>query len=111
MSLPTISGTAKLLTDPKKSVTKSNKPMASVVLRFQGWRKVDGKWVEGDHVVVVASAFDDTARALVQHTKGDDVDVTGTATLGMWQDKPQLRMVLAEVHAHVKRSDRQAVAA
>lgn len=111
MSLPTISGTAKLLTDPKKALTRDRKPMANVVLKFQAWRKVDGKWVEGDHVVVVASAFDDTARALVQHAKGDDVDVVGTATLGMWQDKPQLRVVLAEVRAHVKQANRQAVAA
>jgi hypothetical protein len=37
------------------------------------------------------------------------VDVTGTAQLGMWQDKPQLSLALKTVAAHQRQ--KQAVAA
>ncbi len=102
MSLPTLTGTAKLLTDPRKALTKTGKPMATVVLKFQSWRKVDGKWEEGESVVAAAIAFEDVARELVQFGKGDDVDIAGTATLGMWQDKPQLKLTVTTCTAAVR---------
>ncbi len=109
MSLPQLTGTARLLTDPRKALTKTGKPMATVLLKFVGYRKVEGKWTEGDTVVASAIAFEDVARALVGFAKGDDVDVTGTATLGMWQDKPQLSLAVKTIAAHVRQ--KQAVAA
>ncbi len=104
MSLPTLTGTAKLLTDPRKALTKTGKPMATVVLKFAAWRKVDGKWEEGDSVVAAAIAFEDTARELVAFAKGDDVDITGTCTLGMWQDKPQLRLTVTACTAAARKA-------
>ncbi|MER7280369.1 hypothetical protein ABT369_38630 [Dactylosporangium sp. NPDC000244] len=95
MSLPTISGTAQLLTDPKKALTKTNKPMATALLKFTGWRKVDGKWEEGDSVVASAIAFEDAARALAAFSKGDNVAVTGMATLTVWNDQPRLNLTLS----------------
>lgn len=110
MSLPRITGTARLLTDPKKALTKTGNPMATALLKFQGWRKTDGKWVEGDHVVASAIAFEDVARALVEHAKGDEVTVEGVATLTVWKDEPRLNLTLNSVAA-VERRQREVAAA
>lgn len=110
MSLPTLTGTAKLLTDPKKALTRDRKPMASVLLKFAAWRKVDGKWVEGDSVVAAGIAFEDAARTLVELAKGDDVEVVGTCTLSLWQGKPRLRLTVTECRAAERRA-RERVAA
>lgn len=111
MSLPKVTGTAKLLTDPKKALTKTGKPMATVLLKFVGWRKDDdGKWVEGDHVIAAAIAFEDVARDLAGFAKGDDVEVEGVATVAVWNDRPQLNLTLRAVVAAVKKA-REPVAA
>lgn len=111
MSLPTITGTARLLTDPRKALTKTDKPMATVLLKFQGWRKGDdGKWVEGDSVVASAIAFEDVARDLAAFAKGDEVTVEGVGTLAMWNDKPQLNLTVKSVAA-AERKQRERVAA
>lgn len=99
MSLPTLTGTAELLTDPKKALTKTNKPMATALLKFAAWRKVDGKWVEGDSVVASAIAFEDNARDLAGYSKGDKVTVTGPCTVTVWNDKPRLNLTITAVSA------------
>lgn len=112
VSLPTLTGTARLLTDPKRALTKDRKPMATALLKFQGWRKVDGKWVEGDHVVASAIAFEDVARDLAQHGKGDEIEVAGVATLTVWNEQPRLNLSLKAVAAVEKRQrNPEAVAA
>lgn len=111
MSLPTISGTAQLLTDPRKALTKTGKPMATALLKFAAWRKVDGKWEEGDSVVASTIAFEDAARALAAFTKGDNVAVTGTATVTMWKDQPRLNLAVQTCVAPERRSSTAQVAA
>lgn len=111
MSLPRVTGTAKLLTDPKKALTKGGKPMATVLLKFAAWRKVDDKWVEGDSVVASAIAFEDVARTLAGFAKGDDVAVEGVATLAAWKEQPRLNLTLTAVAVPERRSAAQAVAA
>lgn len=104
MSLPRVTGTARLLTDPKKALTKTDKPMATVLLKFQGWRKgADGKWEEGDNVVASAIAFEDVARDLVGFSKGDEVTVEGVATLTVWKEEPRLNLSLSAVAAVERR--------
>ncbi len=105
MSLPRITGTARILTDPTRKTTKTNEPMSTALLKFQGWRKGDdGKWVEGDAVVASAIAFGDVARALAGFAKGDDVQVEGVATLQVWKDEPRLSLSLKSVAAVEKRT-------
>ncbi len=111
MSLPRLAGTAKLLTDPTRKVTKTNKPMSTVLLKFTGWTKGDdGKWVEGDSVVASAIAFEDVARALAGFAKGDDIQAEGVFTLTVWKDQPRLNLTLKTVAA-VEKRQREAVAA
>jgi single-stranded DNA-binding protein len=111
LSLPTISGTAQLLTDPKKALTKTNKPMATALLKFAAWRKVDGKWEEGDSVVASAIAFEDAARGLAGFTKGDNVAVAGTCTLTVWNDKPRLNLTVQTCAAPDRRTATERTAA
>jgi single-stranded DNA-binding protein len=111
MSLPTISGTAQLLTDPKEALTKTNKPMATALLKFAAWRKVDGKWEEGDSVVASAIAFEDAARALAAFSKGDNVAVTGTGTVTMWNDQPRLNLTVQTCEAPAPKPSADRVAA
>lgn len=111
MSLPTLSGTAQLLTDPKKALTRTNKPMATALLKFAAWRKIDGKWEEGDSVVASAIAFEDTARALAAFSKGDNVAVTGTCTLTVWNDQPRLNLTVQTCAAPERRAPTEPVAA
>ncbi len=100
MSLPKLTGTGRLLTDPRKSLTKLQNPMCSVLLLFQGWRKDDdGKWVEGDSVAVDAVAFEEVARALAGFSKGDNVEVVDATVTGVevWNDKPRLKIRVKDI--------------
>lgn len=110
MSLPRVTGTARLLTEPTRKLTKTDKPMSTALFKFVGWRKDGEKWVEGDSVVASAIAFEDVARDLVRFAKGDDVQVEGVATVGVWKDQPRLNLTLKAVAAVEKRSA-EAVAA
>jgi hypothetical protein len=95
MSLPNITGTARLLTDPRRRLTSTQKPMASALLLFQGWKKdSDGKWIEGDSLAVDAVAFEDPARILAQCAKGDHVEITEAVATGIevWNDRPRLKI-------------------
>lgn len=103
MSLPTISGTAQLLTDPKTGPTKSGGTWTNAVLKFQAWRKVDDEWTEGDAVIGAVIAFDDAAQSLLTFSKGDIVTVEGTATVALWKDQPQLRITANTVAAPERR--------
>lgn len=113
MSLPKVTGTARLLTEPTRKTTKDNKPMSTALIKFIGWRKdPSGKWVEGDSVIASAIAFEDVARDLVAFTKGDNVEVDGTVTgLQVWKDQPRLNVTLKAVAAVEKRAAETAVAA
>lgn len=104
MSLPRVTGTARLLTEPTRKATKDGKPMSNVLLKFVGWRKgPDDKWTEGDSVVASAIAFEDVARDLVAFARGDDVQVEGVATLSTWKGEPRLSLSLKAVAAVEKR--------
>ncbi len=113
MSLPRVTGTARLLTEPTRKTTKDNKPMSTVLLKFTGWRKDDaGKWVEGDSVVASAIAFEDTARLLAGFAKGDNVEIEGQITgMSVWKDKPQMSVTIKTVAAVEKRKPEPATVA
>lgn len=89
MSLPTITGTARITTDVVPREGKTGAPWLSLALHFQGYRKQpdDGSWAEADHFRVNAVAFGDTATWLADNVKrGDAVTVTGVLKTSSWTD-------------------------
>jgi hypothetical protein len=102
VSLPTLHGTGKLLTDPKQGASQDGSPWCSAVLKFQTWRKGDDGWTEGDGVVASIIAFKDVAPALAGFAKGDEVEIKGTGGVGMWKDQPQLKVTVTACRVPVK---------
>jgi single-stranded DNA-binding protein len=113
VSLPLITGTARIVADPKRGVTKTNEPWASAIVRFTGYRKVDGKWEEDTSFGASVVAFGDTARALFAFAKGDEVEIHGKVkNVTVWQPatgepRPQLQLVAEIVEAGKARAPRQ----
>lgn len=112
MSLPTITGTARLVTDPKRGVTRSNDPWANCVVRFVGFKKTEaGRWEEDTSFSCTVVAFGDAARQLVEYAKGDEVEVTGKLKeLSVWtpergDPRAQLSIVASELTRPDKRSN------
>jgi single-stranded DNA-binding protein len=110
MALPEIRGTARLLADPRKGLTKTDKRWASVLVKFPTFRKTDNGWDETDGVVAKVSAFDDLATALAGHTKGDEIGVHGTVKASVWNDKPQLDVNASQIWAPERRAKTKAPA-
>jgi hypothetical protein len=112
VSLPTLHGTGKLLTDPKQGTSHDGSPWCSVILKFQTWRKGDDGWVEGDGAVASLIAFKETAAKLARFAKGDEVEFKGTASVGIWKDQPQFKVTVTACRVPVKApTQRQKVAA
>lgn len=113
MSLPLITGAARIVTDPKRGVTKTNEPWASAVVRFTGFRKVEGKWEEDTSFSASVIAFGDTARALFAFVKGDEVEIYGKVKdVTVWQPatgdpRPQLQLVAETVEASQRGRSKQ----
>jgi len=119
MSLPLITGTARIVSEPRRGVTKTNELWASVIARFIGCRKTDaGKWEEDTSFSASIIAFGDTARALFAFAKGDDIEVHGKVRdVTVWQPptgdpRPQLQIAATVVEAaQQRRRSRQPIAA
>lgn len=106
MSLPTIGpSTGTLLGDIKTGTTRTGGVWAAAVVKFQAWRRHDGEWTEGDSVIASVIGFDDVARSLValDLKKGDALEIEGSANVGEWSGKPQLRITLSAVRRPAKR--------
>lgn len=110
MSLPLITGVARIVAEPKRGVTKTNEPWASAIVRFTGYRKVEGKWEEDTSFSASVIAFGDTARALFAFAKGDEIEIHGKVKdLTVWQPatgdpRPQMQLVAETVGAAQRRS-------
>lgn len=102
MSLPTITGTAKLLTEPRTGVGKNDVPWTSVLAKFAQWRKTDDGWEEGDGQIVSAIAFGDVAADVARFAKGDDIEFRGPGRVEMYQDKPRLNVTIVACRVPVK---------
>lgn len=109
MSL-TVTGKARLVTDPKRGRTGAGKPWANAVLRVVNYRKTDGGWEEHSSFSCTAVAFEDAAFKLAGFSKGDEVEFTGRVReLKVWtpergEPRAQLGLSLDEVTAAPKRS-------
>jgi hypothetical protein len=104
VSFPLITGTARIVTEPRRRVTKTNEPWASVIARFIGYRKTDaGKWGEDTSFSASITAFGDPAPALFTFAKGDDIELHGKVRdVTFWQPptgapRPQLQIAAATV--------------
>ncbi len=102
MSLPTLRGTARLLTDPRTGDTKTGGRWTSALVKFPQWRKTDDGWQEGDGAVASIIGFDERADVLAAFAKGDEIDLYGTCVPDVYQGKPQLKVTLDGIRRHVK---------
>jgi single-strand DNA-binding protein len=89
MSLPTISGTARLTGEPELRFAPSGTAVCKFNLAFNSRRKDEaGNWVDGDTFFVNAVAFKQLAENAAESlTKGTEVVVTGRLKTEQWQDK------------------------
>jgi single-stranded DNA-binding protein len=98
MALPKIDGVGRLLTEVRKSLTSTQKPMASAILKFPTWhRQPEGGWEEGDGVIASIVAFEDVAKLLARYARGDEIAIWGTTAAQVWKDTPQLKVTLSDV--------------
>lgn len=89
MSLPTMSGTARLTADPKLFVTSSGTSVCSVRLAFNSRKKDDsGEWVNGDVFYIDGTAWRQEADNIAESlTRGTEVVVTGRLRTRKYTDK------------------------
>lgn len=80
MSLPTISGTGRLVDDPELRFTPNGKAVAKVRLAFSDRKKNEstGQWEDGDKVFIEASVWNDEAEHIAESLqRGHEVLVSG----------------------------------
>lgn len=79
MSLPTLTGTARLTEDPSLKFTSSGKAVCQVRLAFSDRKRDDqGNWSDGDKVFLDASVWGDEAEHLAESLqRGHEVLVSG----------------------------------
>lgn len=80
MSLPTITGTARLVDDPDLRFTANGKAVAKVRLAFSDRKKNEqtGQWEDGDKIFLEASVWNDEAEHIAESLqRGHEVLVSG----------------------------------
>lgn len=89
MSLPSLSGTARLFKDVELRYAANGNPVTKVPLVFNSRKKDDaGNWVDGDSFFVTGTLFKDRAEwAAEKLNRGDEVIVTGRLKTRSWEDK------------------------
>lgn len=90
MSLPTMTGTARLIDDPElRFAAGSGKAVVKVRLAFNARKKdPSGEWVDGDSFFVDGAAFDQLAQNIADTLqKGMEVVVSGRLRTDRWETK------------------------
>ncbi len=80
MSLPLITGTARLVDDPELRFTQNGKAVAKVRLAFSDRKKNEqtGQWEDGDKIFLEASVWNEEAEHIAESLKrGHEVLVSG----------------------------------
>lgn len=90
MSLPTLTGIARLTGDPELRFTGSGMALCSMQLAFNSKRqnKDTGQWEDGDVLFLKATAFKDLAEHVAESlTRGAEVVVTGRVKTEQWETR------------------------
>lgn len=90
MSLPTLSGTARLTDDPNLRFTPSGVPVVKVSLAFNSRKlnKQTNTWEDDSVFFVEATAFNQAAENIAESlSKGSEVVVTGRLKTQQWEDR------------------------
>lgn len=90
MSLPNLSGTARLYADVDMRFTPNGVAIAKVPLVFNSRRKNQQtqEWEDGDNLWITGLLFKDRAEEAVERlAKGDEVLVSGRPKTNSWEDK------------------------
>ncbi len=100
MSLPTISGTARLVDDPELRFTPNGKAVAKVRLAFSDRRKNEatGQWEDGDKVFLEASVWNEEAEHVAESLqRGLEVLVSGKLRQREYEAKDGSKRVVYEL--------------
>lgn len=90
MSLPNLTGTARLYDDVEMRFTPSGMAISRVPLVFNSRRKNQQtqEWEDGDNLWITGLLFKDRAEEAVERlAKGDEVVVSGRVKTNSWEDK------------------------
>jgi single-strand DNA-binding protein len=90
MSLPNLSGTARLYADVELRYAANGNPVTKVPLVFNSRKKNQqtNEWEDGDSFFVTGTLFKDRAEwAAEKLNRGDEVIVTGRLKTRSWEDK------------------------
>lgn len=90
MSLPTLSGTARLIDTPElRFAAGTGKAVVKVRLAFNARRKDEaGQWVDGDSFFIDGKAFDQHAERIAESLeKGMEVVVAGRLKTEQWTNR------------------------
>lgn len=87
MSLPNLTGTARLTADPEMKFSASGTAVARIQLAFNARRKNDrGEWEDGDSFFITGVLLKQAAENAVESlTKGMEVVVTGRLKTDRWE--------------------------
>ncbi|GAA3154170.1 single-stranded DNA-binding protein [Streptomyces rectiviolaceus] len=93
MSLPTMTGTARLIDNPElRFAAGSGKAVVKVRLAFNARKKdpTSGDWVDGDSFFIDGTAFEQAAENIASSLeKGMEVIVSGRLRTERWETKQQ----------------------
>lgn len=120
MSLPLLSGTARLTADPELRFASSGTAICKVNLAFNARRKDEstGHWVDGDTFFITGTLFKQAAENAAESlTRGVEVVVSGRLKTRQWEQDGQKRSMpellvdsigpsLAFATAQVRKMDR-----
>lgn len=96
MSLPNLSGTARLYADVDLRFSPNGMAVAKIPLVFNSRKKDDaGNWVDADSFFVTGALFKDRAEwAAEKLNRGDEVVVTGRLKTRSWEQDGQKRSIV-----------------
>lgn len=93
MSLPSLTGTGRLVTEPDLQFTPSGKAVATVRLAFNSRRQdAGGQWTDGDTFFIRGTAWEHLAKNIADTLrKGMEVLVSGELRTESWEKDGQKR--------------------
>jgi single-strand DNA-binding protein len=89
MSLPTVAGNAKVISDVALRTGKSGKPWLLITVAFEQMRQDDaGTWVKSDDFICQAVAFGRLAENVAASVaKFDEIHISGCLKTSRWTDQ------------------------